>query len=137
MEKNQNAIEAGRYEIENRRFYHPDEYTHQQQPPHHRQQHQQEQHAAGEEPTPPLYQVPFDNDMGTRWSVTGGADANERGRQSSRSKLGNLFSKATGKPSSRVGSDGEIDPTPVPERARLKKRSSSRLSGSKLSVVGE
>lgn len=131
MEKNQRTIDAGRYEIENQRFYHPDEHPHEKQPE------LPNPYQGGGPVTPPLYQVPFDDTAGSSWSVSGGANANERGRQSSRSKLGNFLSKATGRPINLGGADDEAEPTPVPQRAKLQKRSSSRLSGSRLSVVGE
>ncbi|KAJ3525371.1 hypothetical protein NM208_g11671 [Fusarium decemcellulare] len=98
MDKNQAAIDAGRYEIENRMFYHPNEYR----------------------PQDPVAPVPP--------VEAAGADR----RESRRSKFGNLF-----KGSSHGSSSGDQPASPPPERARLRKRSSSRFSGTGLSVVGE
>lgn len=114
MEKNQAAIDQGRYEIENRRFYHPNEYR----------QDGQQQHEPRMTP----------NDLGSSWSVSGGAEA---GRQSSKGRLGNLFNKATGRLSTAGQVEERPEPAAIPERARLRKRSSSRMSASKLSIVGE
>lgn len=124
MEKNQAAIDTGRYEIENRRFVHPNDYRQQQQ--------QQNQHYTTT--AAPLHGITYDDAMGSSWDVSGGTD---RGRQSSRSKLGNFFNKASGRPSSQGVTETPGDSSLVPERAKLRKRSSSLQSGSKLSVVGE
>jgi hypothetical protein len=108
MEKNQAAIDAGRYEVENRRFYHPNDVGQ-----------TADQHYTT---ASPQQEVPDSAGSGIGWS--------ERASASS-SRLGNFINKATGRPSSRVGADSD-DGEPPRERMKLRKRSSSRLS-----VVGE
>lgn len=77
--------------------------------------------------------------MGSSWNVTGGTPAppdKERGR-SGRSRLGNFF-KPSG--SSSQVAEPEVPPRPVPERAKLRKRSTSGHGNArhgKLNVVGE
>jgi hypothetical protein len=123
IEANQAAIDAGRYEMDNRRFYHPNDYRQQQENPVHT-------NGTG---AAQLHDAPYDDPS---WSMSSGLAGPDRGRQSRRSKLGSLFTKGIGHSSSQVDSDNPF-PAPEPERAKLRKRSSSRLSGSKLGIVRE
>lgn len=132
MQKNQAAIDAGRYEIENQQFYHPNDYRQQPEPPN--QQHPMNTSQSHNSP------VPRNDGLGSSWNVTSGAEK-DRGRQSGRSRFGSLFNKATGGSSSQVGEE-DVEPRLVPERAKLRKRSTSgqgnpRHPGGKLGIVGE
>jgi hypothetical protein len=114
MEKNQAAIEAGRYELEKRQFYHPNEY------------HQREPRTANHQPPYAEY----------RWNIAGGASETE---QEKTSKSGsNRFDNFLNKVADRYAAgDKPAAPEPRPERARLRKRSSSLHRNSTLSAVGE
>jgi hypothetical protein len=100
MEKNQEAIDAGRYEIANRRFYHPDDVG---------QGHEQQYQTSAVSPS----QETFSS------SDLSGSSGSERPG----SRLGNFLNRATGRPGRPVD---VIEEEPR-ERAKLKKRSSSRL----------
>lgn len=123
-EKDQAAIEVGRFEIANGRFYHQDDsigpfsehYSH--------------------TPPPPGSQYFDDNDdtgLGQSSPVTRKPVGSGSSAPRSSSKISDLISKATNRSSANLDNTaGELAAPSSRERGKLKKRSSSRLS-----VVGE
>jgi len=124
IEKNQAAIEAGRYEIEKGKFYHPNQYRLQR--PH--------DDAGPSSDAPPIPDAQYDDPPFNMGNTTGSPPVTDNDRDRRRSRLGSLFGKSTGRASSQPGADGM---TPRAERQKLKKRSSSGPGTPKLSVVGE
>ena len=123
MEKNQAVIDAGRYEVANRRFYHPDDLQ------------QVQDHAQpgfASEPSGGSAALPTRPEP----TKTGGAGS-ERGllERASASRLGNFIHIATNRPSSTSRDATQQEAAELEKarpRAKLQKRSSSKLS-----VVGE
>ncbi len=117
MEKNQAAIDAGRYEVENRRFYHPDDLH---------QEYGQPLHAESG------YQAPQGVPTPQQQSVQSGSRVSDMVERAP-GRLANWVNKATGRPPSRVEEE-VVETQPPRARAKLKKRNSS---SSGLSVVRE
>ena len=97
-EKNQAALEAGRYEIENRRLYHP--------------ANPRDGDTSSQDLAPPIPNAQDNRRMSSNGS--------ERGP----SRLASWVSKAAGRLPSRVDEEEEPAPTPRPT-AKLRKRNSS------------
>lgn len=123
MEKNQAAIEAGLYEIDNRKFYHPNEY---------RQQRPDDSGPSSD--APPIPDAQYDDPPFNMGNTTGSPSVADGEREQRRSRLGSLFAKSTGRAASQPGADGT---TPRTERGKLRKRSSSGPGTPKLGIVGE
>lgn len=125
MEKNQAAIDAGRYEMDRRQFFKPEDFDQFQSQPAASGGQQQQQQQEGP--------------AGTAHSVNTATEPSAE-KASSRQRLGNLFkrtsSSGTGIPAVEPEADlqqqQKTQPPPQRPRARLQKRSDSRLS-----VVGE
>jgi hypothetical protein len=118
MEKNQAAIDKGRYEVENMRFFRPNEYW------------QQDHESRPYTNEPPYVQGPHNEPP-----VAASSSTVDTGEPSHRSKLANFF-KGSGHSSGQADMNNSSK-SPPPERARLKKRSSSRLAHARLGAVGE
>lgn len=113
--------------MDSQQFYHPNDYRHNQQD---------------------QYQRPFSDfshDGGfdpaaAEWSTSTNKPSHstqERGRQPGSGVLGSIFRKPVARPASEVGNTDHTEPEPPRERTKLRKRSSSRVSGSKLGVLAE
>lgn len=118
MEKDQAAIDKGRYEVENMRFFRPNEYW-------------QQDH----ESRPYTNEAPYVQGPHNEPPIAISSSTVDMGDQSHRGKLASFFkgsSLSSGQPLMNNPSK-----SPPPERARLKKRSSSRLAHARLGAVGE
>ncbi|UZP39473.1 hypothetical protein NXS19_007289 [Fusarium pseudograminearum] len=124
IEKNQAAIEAGRYEIDKGKFYHPNQYRLSR--PH--------EDSGPSSDAPPIPDAQYDDPPFNMGNTTGSPAVIDNDRERRRSRLGSFFGKSTGRASSQPGADPM---TPRAERQKLKKRSSSGPGTPKLSVVGE
>ena len=117
MEKNQAAIETGRFEMENKQFYTPHNYTFEKDCP----------------PNGEMHEV---TDYQQSVGDSAGDKDKPRSRKGGMSRFSNLLNKPA-EPSSTSGGSNNIDTRPGVDRARLRKRSSSLQRVSNLSVVGE
>lgn len=118
-DKNQAAIDAGRFEIEQRRFYQP----HRAEDGRQAEDQQERALEQQEHLQPGSAAAPSDAADRASWGTFGAPD---RDAGASSSRLGKLFGKGT--PSSSQGSVDNIAQAEAPkERTRLRKRSSSVL----------
>ena len=116
-EKDEAAIQAGKYEIQNREFYRENTYR--------------QVGATAVQPDMVMEQGPT---TGTGTITVCSSDMDNGERQSRLGKWGKYFDLGSqSSSSSSTTAQGE----PVRPTAKLRKRSTSRMSGSKLSVVGE
>ena len=116
MEKNQAAIEAGRYEREHRQFYHPDDVGHSYaQPP--------------SEPSSNSTSPEFaDYGANGAWSSQPAAAQLTAAAEPQRNPAGGLrelFNRATARPLSRIDETDSVDSGTRPRK--LRKRSSSQI----------